>query len=261
MNTKVAAIILLIVSLGLAFGWYARHTQATEDNERNLVEKEALTNEIREVTNDLEEQKLVNLSLEKDLDNRTAELRTYSNNLARVTATLVQTQTTAKAAEEASKAEILRKDVEIAKLEADRDGLSKQMTELNSSIGNLESEIAETQRRLEESEGDREFLLVELKRLQTEKAELERQFNDMALLREQVKRLRTEMSLARRLDWIRRGFFGSFKKGGERLQEGFNPKPAETNYNLNVELSLDGSVRLTPPSTNSPAADTVPADE
>lgn len=261
MNTKVVAIVLFIVSLCLASGWYYRHTQATTENQQHLVEKEALTNKVSEITNQYEEQKLVSMSLEKDLENRTSELKTYSNNLARVTATLTQTQSAAKAAEEVSKAEILRKDVEISKLEADRDGLSKRMTELNGSIGNLESKIAETQRRLEESEGDREFLLVELKRLQTEKAELERQFNDMALLREQVKRLRNEMSLARRLDWIRRGLFGSFKKGGERLQEGFKPKPAETNYNLNVELSVDGSVRLTPPSTNSPAPETVPADE
>ncbi|MCF7764384.1 MAG: hypothetical protein K9N62_11980 [Verrucomicrobia bacterium] len=261
MNMKVVAVILLIVSLGLAYGWYHRHTQATGEIRSNLATINKLSNSVAEVTTKFEEQQAVNMSLERDLQNRTTELKTYSNNLARVTSTLAQTQSDAKASEEASKAEILRKEGEIAKLEAERDGLSKTMTELNSSIGNLEGKIAETQRRLEDSEEDREFLLVELKRLQTEKAELERQFNDMALLREQVRRLRDEMSISRRLDWIRRGLYGSFRKGGELLQQGFSAKPADTNYNLNVELGVDGSVKLTQPSTNAAPSDPVPADQ
>lgn len=261
MNTKVVAIVLFVVSLGLACGWLYRHTQANEDSQEKLAQIESLTNRVSEITMKFEEQKMVNTSLERERENLTSELKVYSNDLARVTATLAQTQTSAKKAEEASKAEILHKDAQIAELEAERDGLSKRMTELNSSIGNLESKIGETQRRLEESEGDREFLLAELKRLQTEKAELERQFNDMALLREQVRRLRDEMSISRRLEWIRRGLYGSFKKGGELLQQGFSSEPAQTNYNLNVELSVDGSVKLTPPSTNSPASDNAPSDK
>ena len=136
-----------------------------------------------------------------------------------------------------------------------------QVELLKKSLLALEGKIAETQRRLEDSEEDREFLLVELKRLQTEKAELEREFNDMALLREQVRRLRDEMSISRRLDWIRHGLYGSFRKGGELLQQGFSAKPADTNYNLNVELGVDGSVKLTQPSTNAAPSDPVPADQ
>jgi len=62
---------------------------------------------------------------------------------------------------------------------------------------------ADTERKLAASEGDREFLLAELKRLQAEKVDLERQFNDLALLRDQIRKLKDELSIASRLEWIR----------------------------------------------------------
>jgi chromosome segregation ATPase len=173
--------------------------------------------------------------------------------LATATASLTKAQSDAKAAADAAKAEMLKRDAKIAELESERDDLTKKMAGLNSSINTLETSIAETQKKLDLSEGDREFLLAELKRLQTEKAELERQFNDMALLREQVRRLRDELSISRRLEWIRRGLLGATGlKGAERLQRGFVAAPQTTNYNLNVEINREGGVRVTPPDTNAP---------
>src|SRR6185436_14735695 len=162
----------------------------------------------------------VNETLERDLDNRTQEVKVYSNNLASVSATLDKTQLESKVAAEASKAEVLRRDAKIAELESERDGLNKKMTDLTGNILSLEGKIADTQKRLDSSEGDRDFLLKELKRMQTEKAELERQFNDLVLVKEQVRKLKDELSLAKRLDMIRRGIWGNIMKGGERLQKG-----------------------------------------
>ena len=91
--------------------------------------------------------------------------------------------------------------------------------------------------------------------MQTEKTELERQFNDMVVLREQVKKLRDELSVARRLEWIRRGLYGATTlKGGERLQKGLITAGPRTNYNLDVELNRDGSIRVTPPPSTNPVA-------
>jgi hypothetical protein len=105
---------------------------------------------------------------------------------------------------------------------------------------------------LEASEGDREFLLKELKRLQAEKSDLERQFNDLAMLRDQVRRLRDELSVSRRLEWIRRGLYGSLK-GGELLRKGFaSASNTQTNFNLDVEIKRDGSATVL---TNTPGAD------
>jgi hypothetical protein len=95
--------------------------------------------------------------------------------------------------------------------------------------------------------------------LVAEKAELERQFNDLTVLRDQIHRLKEELTIARRLDWIRRGILGrADEHGAQRLMEGATapstqaqkPKPS---YDLNVEVSADGSVRVIPPPTNAPA--------
>jgi hypothetical protein len=89
------------------------------------------------------------------------------------------------------------------------------------------------------------LLLRELKRLQAEKAELERQFNDLVLVREQFRKLKEELSIARRLDWIRRGLYGATeRKGAELLQRGMVAPPVRTNYNLDVEIKKDGGAKI-----------------
>ena len=127
----------------------------------------------------------------------------------------------AQAAATNAAADIAKRDSRINELETQRDDLTKRMTDLNGQITGLEGQISDTQRKLAASEGDREFLLKELKRLQAEKNELEKQFNDLAgMLREQVRKLKDELSISKRLDWIRRGLYGSLK-GAEKLQEGY----------------------------------------
>ena len=74
-----------------------------------------------------------------------------------------------------------------------------------------------------------------------------KQFNDLAVLREQVRKLKEELSVARRLDWIRRGIYGSRdQKGAEMLA-----KPAAVpasapaaNADLNVEIKQGGGVKI-----------------
>ena len=80
--------------------------------------------------------------------------------------TLAKTQQDAQAAAEAAKSEMARRDAKINELEAQNTALDKQATDLKSAIGNLEKSIADTEKKLAASEGDREFLLKELKRLQ-----------------------------------------------------------------------------------------------
>jgi hypothetical protein len=144
-----------------------------------------------------------------------------------------------------------KRDAKIAELESERDGMTEKMDQLTTSISDLETQIADTQRRLEVSEGDREFLVKELKRLQAEKSELERQFTDLAALRDQVRKLRDELSISRRLEWIRRGLYGSLK-GAELLRKGMaSATPGQTNFNLDVEVRREGGATVL---TNTPAA-------
>ena len=67
-----------------------------------------------------------------------------------------------------------------------------------------------------------------------------------------------EQNIARRLEWMRQGVFASTdQKGAQQLMQGL--KPAQTravgrpNYDLNVEVRSDGSVRVVPPATNGAA--------
>jgi hypothetical protein len=91
--------------------------------------------------------------------------------------------------------------------------------------------------------------------LQAEKAALERKFNDLAVLRDQVRKLKDELSVARRLEWIRRGLYGD-TRGAEKLQRNMAAQAGQTNFDLNVEVRQDGGAKAVtnPP----PAAPTAP---
>jgi len=153
-----------------------------------------------------------------------------------------------------SQQEIAARDARINDLNANNDELTKKINGLNVSIQGLEKNIVETERKLAAAEGDREFLVKELKRLQAEKAELEQRMKDLAYLREQVRQLREELNIARRLDWIRRGIYGAgeIKKGSQIMQEGLTrPAPSQAGPNLEVEITRDGAVKVAP-GTNAP---------
>ena len=151
-------------------------------------------------------------------------------------------------------AELAKSEARIKELEGQKLALDEQANDLKSSIGNLAKSIADTEKKLAASEGDREFLLKELKRLQVEKADLERQFNDLSLLRTQVAKLKDELSISRRLEWIRMGIYGmQVQKGAERLlAPNLTPNPA-SNFNLQVELKQDGGAMVVPARTNGAA--------
>jgi predicted nuclease with TOPRIM domain len=159
--------------------------------------------------------------------------------------------------------EIAKRDKQISDLESDKDDLTKRMGELNVAITGLEGQITETRRKLNASEGDRASLLKDLQRLQAEKADLERKFQDLAVLREQIHKLREELTIARRLDFIRRGLYGFDKKGAQLVQEGFrakSPTPEPAASDLNVELNTEGGVRVAPRTNAPPAKAPTPLD-
>ncbi len=253
MNLKPIAFLLVVISVALGGSLYYRHTQAVK---KGVEDKAIITSLSEQVVNKeiaLREQTLVNVSLDKDLQTRTEEIGKLSQELLSVSNILVKTEADAKTTQAALTAEIAKKEARITDLEGQRDDLTKKMTDLNGSIALLEVKIDSTQKKLAASEGDREFLLKELKRLQAEKAALEQQFNDLAILRDQVKKLRDELSISRRLDWIKRGLYGD-TKGGERMMKSLSPPPsiAKPTFDLNVELKSGGGATIAP-KTNTPS--------
>lgn len=267
MKTKSLVILLLVACVALAVIFFIDHSQ-NQKARKEIEDKSAeLAKNWERTSTELAEIKKDKVSLETNLVVRAAQVESLSNELVTVAAKLTRTEAEAKAAAQAAQEELARRDARINELETQKDDLTKRMGELDVSIEELEKEIANTEKKLLASEGDRAFLLKELKRLQNEKAELERQLNNLAYLREQVRKLKDELTVAKRLDWIRRGLYGSSEKGGFRLTHGLgrpaastNADATQTNFNLNVELRQDGTVKVAPvANTNAPVTTNTPA--
>ncbi len=257
MKGRVVLIVVIVIALGLGIGLLVRHNQAVQEAQKSQENITSLSNNVVRTQGKVDELTRVNSTLQTNLVERTRELETTSNKFTDVSAALAKTEAEAQAAAEQAAAEMAKRDSKIAELQGQNDEMTKRMLELNNSLGSLEKQIAVTEKKLAASEGDREFLLRELKRLQGEKAELEKQFNDLAMLREQVRRLKDELSISQRLDWIRRGIYGSTQKGAGAAALMDKTRPAtgtNANADLNVELQQNGGVKVQSgnTATNSP---------
>jgi predicted nucleic acid-binding Zn-ribbon protein len=248
MNARTLCVLLVLALLGLGAGWWQTGRRAADDRMRATGQMTTLSNELVTVTLKLAEQRKVNASLESDLVGLAEAFGVLSNRWVTVTGDLQRTESEAKAAAESARLEIERRDQQIAGLEDERDDLTQRMDLLNGEISGLNTRITETERKLAASEGDRDQLQRELKRLLAERAELERRFNDLAVLRDQVRKLKEEISIARRVDYFRRGLYGTGKKGAQVLNEGFRnvakAAPTPTPPLIEAEVGTDGSVRV-----------------
>lgn len=178
--------------------------------------------------------------LEQQLEVAAVTLATATNQVTELEAEVVKVAAVAAAAEQ----QIAVRDAKITELQGEKDDLTTQMTGLNNEIVRLESKISTAEGQLTSARGDRAFLLKELTRMQAEKAELERQFTDLVVLREQVSRLQSELAVARRVDLIRSGRYGGQNMKGAQLLRSRQFKrdaPPTKSYDLDVEIKADGS--------------------
>jgi len=253
---KVATTILIILTLALGGTLFYQHSKAAKIKKQDDTTINTLSNNLNVTQTKLQEQQDVNDRLSKTLNVREKDLSEVSNKYVTVSSALdVEKQKfqNASATIEKMKLDIAAKDKQIGDLEKKQGEYTKKMEDLTLNIETLGKQIADTQKKLDASEGDREFLIKELKRMQAEKAELERQFNDLSVLRTQVAKLKDELSIARRLEWIRMGIYGSQeKKGAEILAATMQPGGTKPRMDLNVELKTDGTATVVAPATNTP---------
>lgn len=252
MKNLVGVVILAIVCVALAIALATTKKQAREQQQKDAQTIVTLSNQLGDITRKFEDQQQVNLELEQKIAAWKQEFTQLTNRFTETAAALAKTTESLQLTQE----EVRKREARIAELESQNASLDARAAELSQQITNLTVQIEETKRKLAASEGDKAFLEKELKRLLAEKAELERQFNDLTVLRAQVAKLREELNIARRLEWIRKGLFAVDERKGAQLLMQPKPAPAHpTNtYDLNVEVSADGSVRVIPPLTNAPAA-------
>ena len=164
----------------------------------------------------------------------------------------------------AKKQELATRDASIKDLQNTRDQLNAKVAELNtditklkSTIGTLNTRIAFVEGELQVSKDDKAFLTKELGRMQGERTEMERKMNDLAFLKEQISTIKSDQSIARRLDWMRSGTFMDERKGATLLVDGLKPlpstKPMSTKGSqLNVEVHRDGTVTIKAPAPAAP---------
>jgi chromosome segregation ATPase len=261
----VVILVLVLVCIGLGIALVAIKKQAGDQLHEAAITNNVLSTRLIEANDQLDRQKQVNADLYADREKRLKELDALTNRyvaslttLAQVSNDLAKTELALKTSQE----ETAKRDAKIADLESQNQALDKKAVDLSTAITNLTLQIEETKRKLATSEGEKGFLEKELKRLMAEKSELEKQFNDLTVLRAQVSKLKEELSVARRLEWIRQGLFASTEqRGAQKLMQGTAPtgvKAPKPSYDLNVEVSADGSVKVIPPLTNRPAATNTP---
>jgi chromosome segregation ATPase len=237
MKSIVPILLLLVLSLVLGGVLMQQRNSAQAKHQDDAEQITVLSNKVDTVTGQLGEQKAVNTSLEVKLEQETKQKNQYYGQLLDVSKTLETVRAKAQSDTQALASTVKAKDAEIGRLTKQNDDLTIQMAALNVSISNLGSQIGAAEDKLMASEEDREFLLNELKRLQEEKNDLERRFNNLRVLRDQVRKLKDEMSIAKRLEWVRRGVFGQREmKGGEILKRGFERTQKPPEFDLNVEL-------------------------
>jgi hypothetical protein len=254
MKNRIGVVILIVVCVGLGIGLISIKRQSDTQRAKDTDSIQNFSNKLVVAASQLDEQKQLEAELRKDLDTEKKNYSELTNNYSQVSATLAQNEASLRTSEQ----EVAKRDVKIAELESQNLALDRRAQDLSLEITNLSSKIDDTQKKLLASEGDKSLLEKELKRMVAEKAELERQFNDLTVLRAQVAKLREEQMIARRVDWQARGIYAAAEqKGAQRLIQGLvapsQARASKPNYDLNVEVTSDGSVRVIPPLTNSPA--------
>jgi hypothetical protein len=130
--------------------------------------------------------------------------------------------------------------------------LDQRAAALSGAIAGLNAQIADTQQKLADSETNNTFLEAELQRQTVARAELEGKFNNLTVVRAQAKKLKEDLVVSRRMQWMREGTDPAMlAKGGQQLMQRTAPAPARPpHYDLNVEVSSDGAIRVMPGTTN-----------
>jgi chromosome segregation ATPase len=258
MNNKGLIFVLLLVSVGLGIALIVVNKEAADQRNEAAQNRANASNTVVSVKKQLYEAEAVNQTLETNLAATRADfsnkLSLSDANLRTAEANLEKAAAEAKAQANSNAVALAQRDEKIAELESENLSLDKEAATLRVAITNVQARIAATQEKLDKAQGDRAFLLKELKTLQEEEAEMEKKFNNITAVREQLRKLKTEAAIARRLDWMRRGMDASFiQRGGEVLIQHAPGAAPSANGGSAVELRQGGGVKIqTPGPTNAP---------
>ncbi|HEY4951990.1 MAG TPA: hypothetical protein VII71_01225 [Verrucomicrobiae bacterium] len=254
MKKKIVIVVLVAACIGLAIALIATKKQAGEQRRKDADAMLDFSNQLTTATASLDDLRQVNLMLTNDIAASHEAVLALSNNFVEASSMLAET----KASLQGAQGQITNLNTRITDLEAENKVLDDRAATLTNTIASLDAQITDTQQKLASSETNNVFLADELQKQMAQKAELEHKFNDLDEVRAQVKKLRDELFVARRLQWMNAGNTSSAQqKGAELLMQrgsAANTAPARPPHNdLNVEVGSDGSVHIIPPTTNAPS--------
>ena len=254
MKIKVVIVVLALAVIGLAIALFAVKKSGEEQHVADVSSIVDFSNQVVNANLKINDLNQVNLMLTNDLALSQQQSAQLSNSLAAATATIAASETTIATARE----QISSLNLRIGDLETQNKVLDQRANELTNTIVQLNGLIEDTRSKLNASETNSEFLRDALQKQLAQKAEIEHKFNDLDELRTQVKKIKDDLFMARRLQLMKND--NSQKKGAQLLMERAvtvtNTPVASPNNGLNVEVGSDGSVRVIPPlgaATNAPA--------
>jgi chaperonin cofactor prefoldin len=264
MKLTIIIVILALACVGLGIALFASKKQADEQHTTDVKDITDFSNQVVDANEHLKEAGQVNLTLSNDLavtrEQITLDaekLTQLSNSLTAANATLADTKTSLVSADEM----ITNLNNRVSELETQNKFLDQQAESLSNKLAHLTTQIEDTRNQLAVAETNQAFLQGELQKQLAQKAELEHRFNDVDELRSQVKKLKEEIFVARRVEFMKTDYYYNMKGAQLLMIHGPLPtrqvavRPPTTNYDLNVEIGSDGSVRTLPPTvnTNAPA--------
>jgi predicted nucleic acid-binding Zn-ribbon protein len=246
MKARTGVVILVVICAGMVIALLAEKEHADKQQKENAYAISDFSNQLASANLNLDGLRQVNLILTNDLVAAQQTLTGLSNQYVATSVSLSNSTTALKTAQD-----------QIADLDSQNQALDLQVVNLTNTIENLSAQITATQMKLVESETNNGFLENELKRQVAEKAELERKFNDLSAVRAQTRKLRNDLLIAHRLEWMRAGTDPTQQHKGAQLLMARAPTTnravGPAHYDLNVEVNSDGSVQVIPTTTNVPA--------
>lgn len=253
MKTKIVIVILAVASVGLLVGLFAVKKQGEEQRVADVSSIADFSNQVVNANLRINDLNQANLTYSNEWALSLAQAAQLSNSLAEAAASIASSRAALAGAQE----QITSLNTHIGDLEAENKVLDQRANELTNTITQLNGLIEDTRTKLAAAENNSQFLQQELQKQMAQKAEIEHKFNDLDELRQQVKKVKTDLFVARRLQLMKND--NSQKRGAQLLIERSAPATPTApagDYGLNVEVGSDGSVRIIPPlgpATNAPA--------
>ena len=252
MRSKIAVIALATIFILLVVALLITKKQGYEEHVKDASSISVFSNQVVDADQHYNSLSQLNHLLTQALDMKRHQTLEISNELFDSNAILIDQKSSIERALYQTVAisnQITTLYGHVFELQSRNDILNRSTVELSSVITKLEEQNDNTQNKLSISETNDGFIQAELQNQLAEKAELERKFNDLDEVRAQVRKLKDELFVTRRLQLER--YDNGTKKGGAPL---INHIPADgepgSNYDLNVEVGSDGSVKVIPPTAS-----------